>query len=40
MMGQVALGEKTAEEAVADTETQIEAIFDEWRDKGFVGCPS
>ena len=38
MMGQVALGEKTAEEAVADTEAQIDAIFDEWREKGFVGC--
>ncbi len=38
MMGQVALGEKTAEEAVAEAEAEIEAIFDDWRDKGFVGC--
>jgi multiple sugar transport system substrate-binding protein len=38
MMAQVALGEKTAEVAVADTEAQIEAIFDDWRDKGLVGC--
>ncbi len=38
MMGQVALGEKTAEEAVADAEAQIEEIFDKWRDQGLVGC--
>ena len=37
MMGEVARGEKTAEEAVADAEVQIEAIFDKWRTKGFVG---
>jgi multiple sugar transport system substrate-binding protein len=38
MMGKAALGEMTAEEAVAEAETQIEAIFDKWRDKGYVGC--
>jgi multiple sugar transport system substrate-binding protein len=38
MMAQVATGEKTAEEAVADAEAQIEQIFDEWRAKGLVGC--
>jgi multiple sugar transport system substrate-binding protein len=38
MMGQVALGEKTAEEAVAEAEAQIEEIFDKWRDQGLVGC--
>ena len=38
MMAQVSLGEKTAEEAVADTAAAIEVIFDEWRDKGYVGC--
>jgi multiple sugar transport system substrate-binding protein len=38
MMAQVAKGEKTAEEAVAEAETQIEEVFNEWRAKGFVGC--
>ena len=38
MMAQVAKGELTAEEAVAQAETQIEEIFAEWREKGFVGC--
>jgi multiple sugar transport system substrate-binding protein len=38
MMAQVALGEKTAEESVADAEAQIEEIFDKWRDLGLVGC--
>ncbi|MCH7998570.1 MAG: extracellular solute-binding protein [Chloroflexi bacterium] len=38
MMAQVALGDKTAEEAVAEAEATIEEIFDEWRDKGYVGC--
>jgi multiple sugar transport system substrate-binding protein len=37
MMGQVALGEITAEEAVAEAEAQINAIFDKWRDIGLVG---
>ena len=37
MMGQVAKGEKTAEQAVADTENQINDIFEEWRAKGLVG---
>jgi multiple sugar transport system substrate-binding protein len=38
MMSQVALGEKTAEESVADAEAQIEEIFIKWRDLGLVGC--
>jgi multiple sugar transport system substrate-binding protein len=38
MMAQVARGDLTAEEAIADTEGQIEGIMDEWRAKGFVGC--
>ncbi len=38
MMGQVAKGEKTAEESVADAEAQIEEIFNEWRARGLVGC--
>jgi len=38
MMGKAALGELTPEEAVAEAETQIEDIFDKWRDKGLVGC--
>jgi hypothetical protein len=38
MMGKAALGELTAEEAVAEAETQIEDIFAKWREKGFVGC--
>jgi hypothetical protein len=37
-MSQVALGEKTAEESVADAEAQIEEIFIKWRDLGLVGC--
>jgi multiple sugar transport system substrate-binding protein len=37
MMGKVALGEMTAEEAVAEAEAQIEEIFQKWRDRGFVG---
>jgi multiple sugar transport system substrate-binding protein len=38
MMGKAALGELTPEEAVAEAETQIEQIFDKWREKGLVGC--
>ncbi|MCI0394870.1 MAG: extracellular solute-binding protein [Chloroflexi bacterium] len=38
MMGRAALGEVTPEEAIAEAEAQINAIFDKWRDKGFVGC--
>lgn len=37
MMGQVARGEKSAKEAVAEAESQIETIFEKWRAKGFVG---
>lgn len=38
MMAEAARGEKTPEQAVADAETQINAIFDKWRDAGLVGC--
>ena len=37
MVASVALGEKTAEEAVADAHARAEAIFEEWREKGLVG---
>lgn len=37
MFAEVARGDKTAEEAVADAEERIEAIFDEWRERGLVG---
>ena len=37
MMGQVARGEKTAADAVAEADAQIELIFAKWREKGFVG---
>ncbi|HUF37570.1 MAG TPA: extracellular solute-binding protein [Anaerolineales bacterium] len=38
MMAEAARGEKTAEQAVADAEAQINAIFEKWRDAGLVGC--
>jgi multiple sugar transport system substrate-binding protein len=38
MMGKAALGELTPEEAIAEAETQINDIFDKWREKGLVGC--
>jgi multiple sugar transport system substrate-binding protein len=38
MMAEAARGEKTPEQAVADAETQINAIFDKWRAQGLVGC--
>jgi multiple sugar transport system substrate-binding protein len=38
MMAEAARGEKTPEEAVTDAETQINAIFEKWRDAGLVGC--
>lgn len=37
MMGQVALGQLTPEEAVAQAEEQINEIFQKWRDRGYVG---
>ncbi len=37
MVASVALGEKTAEEAVAEAHARAEAIFEEWRAKGLVG---
>ena len=38
MMATVAKGEATAEEAVAAAEAQINEVFADWRDRGFVGC--
>jgi multiple sugar transport system substrate-binding protein len=38
MMGKAALGELTPEEAVAEAEMQINDIFNNWRDRGLVGC--
>jgi multiple sugar transport system substrate-binding protein len=37
MMAKAARGEMTPEEAVADAEAQIVAIFDKWRAEGLVG---
>lgn len=37
MMAQVAKGERTAAEAVAEAEAQIIPIFEEWRALGYVG---
>lgn len=37
MMAQAATGEMTAEEAVAEAETQIKEIFNKWRERGYVG---
>jgi multiple sugar transport system substrate-binding protein len=37
MVARVALGEMSAEEAVADAHERIEAIFEDWRERGFVG---
>jgi multiple sugar transport system substrate-binding protein len=38
MMGKAALGELSPEEAIAEAEEQIEAVFEKWREKGLVGC--
>ncbi len=38
MMGEAALGNATPEEAIAAAETQINDIFDKWRERGLVGC--
>lgn len=38
MMAEAARGEKTPEQALADAENQINAIFERWRDAGLVGC--
>jgi multiple sugar transport system substrate-binding protein len=38
MMGKAALGELTPEQAVAEAEVQMEAIYAKWRDKGLVSC--
>ncbi len=37
MFAEVATGDKTAEEAVADAAGRVEAIFQDWRDRGLVG---
>lgn len=37
MMADVARGQKTPEQAVDDTASEIEAIFKKWRDRGFIG---
>ena len=37
MMAAAAKGDKTPKQAVADAETQIKAIFANWRQKGLVG---
>jgi ABC-type glycerol-3-phosphate transport system substrate-binding protein len=37
MMSAVARGKATAQEAVAEAETQIKSIFDKWRQQGLVG---
>jgi multiple sugar transport system substrate-binding protein len=37
MFASVARGEQTAEEAVEATTEQVEAIFQDWRDRGLVG---
>ena len=37
VVASVALGEKTAEEAVAEAHERAEVIFDEWRARGLVG---
>lgn len=37
MMAKAARGEATPEQAVAEAETQVKAIFEKWRAKGLVG---
>ncbi len=37
MFAEAARGQKDPEQAVADAESQIQAIFTEWRDRGLVG---
>jgi multiple sugar transport system substrate-binding protein len=37
MMGKVALGEMSAEDAVAEAEAQINDIFEKWRARGLIG---
>jgi len=38
MMGRAARGDVSADDAIAEAETQINDIFNRWREKGFVGC--
>jgi multiple sugar transport system substrate-binding protein len=38
IFGQAALGELSPEDAVAELETQVNAIFEKWRERGLVGC--
>jgi multiple sugar transport system substrate-binding protein len=37
MFAEVARGEKTPEQALADATTRVEAIYQDWRDKGLIG---
>jgi multiple sugar transport system substrate-binding protein len=37
MYAEAARGDKTPEEAVADAETKIKAIYADWRERGLVG---
>jgi multiple sugar transport system substrate-binding protein len=38
IFGQAALGELSPEDAVVELETQVNAIFEKWRERGLVGC--
>ena len=38
IFGQAALGEVSPEDAVIELETQVNAIFEKWRERGLVGC--
>jgi multiple sugar transport system substrate-binding protein len=37
MYAQAARGEKSAQQAVADADKQVKAVFDKWRTKGLIG---
>jgi multiple sugar transport system substrate-binding protein len=37
MFAEVARGEKTPEQALADATARVEAIYQDWRDKGLIG---
>jgi multiple sugar transport system substrate-binding protein len=37
MFAEAARGDKTPEQAVADAESQIKGIFEDWRGRGLVG---
>ncbi len=40
MFAEAARGEKTPEQAVADAEAKIQAIYADWRQRGLVGGDS